>query len=30
LNKAPFSVELCDILLSWYANQGYVVYAPFM
>lgn len=30
LNKATYSVEFCDNLLSWYAKSGYIVYDPFM
>lgn len=30
LNKATYSVEFCDILLSLYGTENYVVYDPFM
>lgn len=30
LNKATFSIEFCDTLLSWYGKKNYLVYDPFM
>lgn len=30
LNKATYSIEFCDTLLSWYATENYIVYDPFM
>jgi site-specific DNA-methyltransferase (adenine-specific)/modification methylase len=30
LNKATYSVDFCDILLSWYGTNDYIVYDPFM